>query len=98
MRAHYVRRDPEDTARLTNVVLMLAQRRRRCANVKTTFVQCVVFPGEYVTGGADTVGSGGPESTSSRPADCDYEAEEQSGVRVHLSSLASDSTRMKRDN
>ena len=39
--------DPANTGRSSSVVLMLGQRRRRWANIKTTLVKCPVFAGEH---------------------------------------------------
>ena len=36
---------PANINHSTSVVLMFAQRRRRCANIKTTLAQCLVFAG-----------------------------------------------------
>ena len=44
-----LRSNPANTIHWNNVVLMLGQRRRRWANVKTTLFQCIVFAGNRPT-------------------------------------------------
>ena len=39
---------PANRRRLSNIVLMLAQRLRRRSNIKTTLAVCLVFAGQAV--------------------------------------------------
>ena len=52
---HFSPANPAYTGRLTNVVLMLVQRRRRWPNIKTTLVKRPVFAGIYILGTGYTV-------------------------------------------